>query len=88
MITGNRKLFELAVHYGINNIEFLNEVYDLIDHTVNHELGIASCEFYDVLRRLHDSINNTDSAARRIQQITLINDEMGKISNKYEDFLP
>ena len=88
MITGNEKLFKLAVHHNIDNIAFLNSIYALIDQTTNHEVGIASGRFYGVLTKLHDSINNAGHEGRRSEQIKLLWDEMARISDNYEGYLP
>jgi len=50
--------------------------------------GNIHAYYYDIFRRLSDSINNAGHEERRSKDISLIHKEMNKIANNFEDFLP
>ena len=50
--------------------------------------GKENARAYDTLRLLSDSINNAGCEDRRSAQIALIEKEMSRICNEYEEFLP
>lgn len=60
----------------------------LIAAKVKIAVGRENAKFYDILRRLSNSINNAGCEDRRSSQIDLINSSMMEICDKYEDFLP
>jgi hypothetical protein len=64
------------------------KVKQLLESEIEKEKGQENAKFYSVLRQLSDSINNAGHEKRRLDQIKLIDSEMGKICDKYEEFLP
>lgn len=64
-----------------NTVKFVEKV-------IEETKGKENAEFYEVVIRLLDSINNAGCENRRSQQIQLLWDTESKIVNKYERYLP
>ena len=64
------------------------EILKFIHKQEHYVLGKENAMFYDVFRRLGNSINNAGHEDRRSDDIRLIAETSGAICDKYEDFLP
>jgi hypothetical protein len=83
----DKELFKIFMKYS-DDFERAIEIEKLIKDRLHKSLGEENAAFYDILRRLINSINNAGHEERRSQQISLINTAMRDICNKYEKFLP
>jgi hypothetical protein len=55
---------------------------------VEEAVANAHVQFYEVLRKLYNSINNAGHEERRSSDIDYIREQMQKIAELYKDYLP
>jgi len=83
----DKDLFELFMN-KTSDFHLCEKVEALIDERIKHATAMENVKFYDVLRKLSDSINNAGWEDRHSQQIDLINKASHDIVDKYEEYLP
>lgn len=88
MSKADEKLFILFNEYRDNYFGLFLAVSKLIEEEVRKAKGEENRDFYTVLSKLSNSINNAGWQDRHSQQINLINETQESIITNYEDFLP
>lgn len=87
-----QKLFSIFVQSGCTDSKLFDAVYALLNELIvesqEKALGTTNAEFFEVLSKLRDGINNAGHEKRRLDDISLINDKMHEIAQKYEEYLP
>jgi len=83
----DQELFELFMAKK-NDFDLCEKIEMLLQRRVQYAVGNENAKLYEVLRQLMNSINNAGWEERRSEQIALINKEMNKIIDNYEDYLP
>ena len=83
----DQELFEIFMKKK-NDLDLCEQIELLLQRRIQSAIGKENANFYDVLRRLSNSINNTGWEDRHSAQIATINASMSEISAKHESFLP
>lgn len=83
----NSKLFDLFMS-NKSSADLFVAVEKLIEEKTTASIGKENAKFYSVLVSLSNSINNAGWEKRHSDQISLINNEIGKICDEYEEYLP
>ena len=81
-----KELFELFQKKR-NDFELYEQLKEFISKVEHNTAGRENAEFYLILNRLSNSINNAGHEERRSNDISYIGIVQGLICNKYEDFL-
>lgn len=81
-----KELFEIFQNKR-SDFELYEQLTLFIKKVEHNTKGIENARFYEVLVKLSNSINNAGHEERRSADISFLNSERSKISDKYEDFL-
>jgi hypothetical protein len=68
--------------------DLYEETLKFIEKVVEDVKGNENTEFYEIIVKLSNSINNAGWEERHSQQIDLLRDTQRKIASKYENYLP
>ena len=68
--------------------DLYEDTLKFIEKVVEDVKGNENAEFYEILLKLSNSINNAGWEERHSQQISLLHDVKSKIADKYENYLP
>ncbi len=87
----NEKHYQQAFNAMVKNdseYEKFESMKLVIESAVNDAKGEESAESYEILRKLSNSINNAGWEERHSEIISMIENQMVRISTMYEDYLP
>lgn len=71
-----------------NQFDLYENIITYVDNVIWKTQLEENVEFYEMLRKLTNSINNAGWEGRHSEHIYMINKTMSDISDKYEKYLP